>query len=918
MNRLQFVFDLIDRMSGPVGGIVSALDRLLGVTDRLGTATDRSSTRMGAAFTRLQSGMNTVKTRAEAFGHTMEGIHGSIERVFSLPNIIGGMVLGEVVKTVIEAGVQKEMTMANFKVMMGGDTKAATAAYGDMINFAGLTPIKTDVLQREWTRLLVDGFKEKAVPKLLSGIGDLSAMRGFSEESMTAIVRNLGEIKSFGHLTGRVVKDLSFWGLSRKKLDDAVAERMHVNPAQVGKLISSGRVDSNTGIMSIMDAIRTQLDGKGPLGTMMLQQSQTLGGLFSTLASRPMELFGGIADTEGFSTLKQLTKNLGDAFNPVSVKGERLQKVIIGILGKVTDLAVGPLVKLTDGDGLINAATKFAGYVQMGLDWWANNGPTVVALIQQFAHGFMDAAKGAMSLYNIAKPTLSWIGDTIEKLTGGKKGSMGGPLGTLAYILGGLALGGLVLKGGGLFLNGGAAFLGFLNTITFGILPKMIGLMPKLGLAIAGIGESTFFMEMMTNPAGLLAGFRAAMVGVGTSIAGMGASLAALALPFAFMADLALIVTDIKLFKDLQDQRAANKKSEAENAAALTRLANKGPLGDLTAQRLRLMQLPRTSTQYKDGLWAHITGQKQDVALDPGALAQRDAMIRQIDARIVAMGGKSVFSATATTVDAVKLGTTMANAFQDKLTAPGSIAAMFGVPTQGAGGAFGGGAFGGGALPSSSGVASGPNGSWAGYGASVYTDQIGMAADVLSKKLAAAGGDIWGASGGIRRYNGLGKNADGSWMNPDYISNVAAATRDQPWLAAMKKATGPRLDELNYINTQTDLIAKKKGIDPRTLKGLMWWESEGWHADLPGDQGRGGGLGQVLGYHVPPRGTGMGTIGSAKAAAPGHTISITQSFMVPAGATQQDAAAIAKAARQGTHEAVGSSLQRLSMHAGAS
>ena len=115
MNRLQFVFDLIDRMSGPVGGIVSALDRLLGVTDRLGTATDRSSTRMGAAFNRLQSGMNTVKTRAEAFGHTMEGIHGSIEKVFSLPNIIGGMVLGEVVKTVIEAGVQKEMTMRTSK-----------------------------------------------------------------------------------------------------------------------------------------------------------------------------------------------------------------------------------------------------------------------------------------------------------------------------------------------------------------------------------------------------------------------------------------------------------------------------------------------------------------------------------------------------------------------------------------------------------------------------------------------------------------------------------------------------------------------------------------------------------------------------------------------------------------------------------
>jgi hypothetical protein len=909
MNRLSFVFDLIDRMSGPVGGIVSTLDRLLGVTDRLGAATDRSSTRMGAAFTRLQSGMDTIKTRAESFKRTMEGIHGGIERVFSLPNIIGATVIGEVAKTVIEAGIQKERTMANFSLMLGSDTKAKQV-YGDMINFAGQTPFKTDVLQRAWSKLLTDGFKEKAVPKLLSGIGDLAMASDNPDDALMNIIRIVAHTKNLGHLNGVLVRELGqSWNLSIGKLDDAIAARMHVKPSQVQKMIGSGRVDSTTGIMAMLDAIQAQYDRGQVLGTHMFLQSQTLGGLFSTLASRPMEFLGGISDTQGFDSLKQLTKNLADAFNPGNPRGEKLQGVLLSVLGKITDLIAGPLVRMTSGDGLANAAQKFADYVQLALSWWQKNGPAVVQGIKDFGSGFLDAARDAQKFYTFIKPALTWVGDQIDRLTGQK-----GSLGTVAHLLGVLAFGGLVLKGGGLFLDGGAAFLGFLNTITFGAIPKLITAVARLSGSVLLFGRSSFFLEMMTNPGGMLTGFRVAMAGVGASIAGMGASLAALALPLAFMADIALIVTDIKLFQGLKAQEASNANSAAQEKVQLANLAKKSPMGELVASRLQILWSDGSSGAIDQARMGVLLAQERAVKAGKMTALQALAIDKAPGGALtdnfnMQQAGSTFALGFNNGTDAKKLGTDLATAFQDKLTAPGSIAALFGAPSGGAGSVFGIGS-----LPSSSGVSAGPNGSWAGYGASVYSQQIGMAADVLGSKLKAAGGDYWGTNGGVRRYNGLGKNGDGSWMNPNYVSDVAAAVRDQPWLAAIKKATGPRLDELNYINRQTDQIAKTKGIDARTLKGMMWWESEGWHADLPGDQGRGGGLGQVLGYHVPARGAGMGTIGSSKPAAAGHTVSISQSFMVPAGASQQDANAMAKAARQGTHSA----LEHLSMHAGAS
>ncbi len=860
MNRLQFVFDLIDRMSGPANTIVSVLDRLLGITDRLGNATDRSSTRMGAAFTRLQSGMDTVKSRAESFGRTMEGIHGSIERVFSLPNIIGATVIGEVVKTVIESGIQKEMTMTNFKLMLGSDTKAKQA-YGDMINFAGMTPIKTDVLQRAWSKLLTDGFSEKAVPMLLSGIGDLSAASGFSEDSMMNIVRIIAHTKNLGHLNGVLVRELSqSWNLSTSKLDEAIAARMHVKPSQVPKLISTGRVDSTDAIMAILDAVQKQYDNGQPLGTNMFKQSQTLGGLFSTLASRPMEFLGGIADTEGFDSLKKLTKNLGDAFNPSSPKGQKLQTVLLGVLGKITDLMAGPLVKLTSGDGLTNAAQKFADYVQKALDWWQKDGPAVVRGIHDFAGGFMDAFRTAQQFYNFIKPALTWVDETLAKITGSH-------LGSLAHLLGILAFGGLVLKGGGLLFDGGAFLVMTLNKLTLGIIPKLIGLLPGLGGALSG-----------------------------------------LAVPALFMADLALIATDIELFRGLKAQQAVNASSEAQDKAQIEALMKKGPLGYLIGSRLKILHSDDSGGVMAQERIGVLTAQEK--AIRAGQMTAQQALTIDkapggvlTDSFMMTRAGTTFALGFNSGADTKKLGTDLATSFQTQLTSGPS--ALFGAGSTAATFA----AFGAsGSLPSSSGVVSGPNGTWAGYGASVYSEQIGMAADVLSKKLAAAGGDTWGASGGIRRYNGLGKNADGSWMNPDYISNVAAATRDQPWLAAIKKAAGPRLDELNYINAQTDTIAKQKGIDPRTLKGLMWWESEGWHADLPGDGGRGGGLGQVLGYHVPARGTGTGSVG--------HTVNLTQNIQMPPGTTRQDAAALAKVAQSAGHAGTLTALSRAAMQGG--
>jgi hypothetical protein len=616
----------------------------------------------------------------------------------------------------------------------------------------------------------------------------------------------------------------------------------------------------------------------------------------STAKSRFFELFANVADSSGYGTVKSTVKNLADAFDFSTANGARFQKLLVDLSGKFLAIIFGPLQRLTAGDNLV----KFLNSVQTGIVtlqiYWSMAWPTIAAVFQaswaiiqtvfkwliasiptlsafarDFGAGFRDSFTFMNTAFQAAKPIVDWLAQLIGHLVGGKAGARS--LGSeVAYVLGIMAPFILLLQGG-LFVFGGVirAF-GILNVFTGGLAGKVLqlaGWLLRLGFQsiVPLLGFIGRFVTIVFTLGGGMVRLAAQGLWMGVRLAaawllGLGPIGWVIAAVIAIGAALVLAYNKVAWFRNGVNAAWDWIKAEGETL-------------------LKWFEaLPGKLESFFSDLPNRLKGIGQGIyeALVP-------APIRMAIDKLI--GGAQAIS----------------GAVQTAFT--GGVQAS--IPVSGGGDSSG----------------QGANAAASGYGMSVLDQQIGMAADVLRKKLTSAGGDYWGTTGGIRRYNGLGKNADGSWMNPNYVADVSAAYRDQPWLAAMKKAAGPRRDELMYINAQTDVIAKQKGIDPRTLKGLMWWESEGWQANLPGDQGRGGGLGQVLGYHVPPRGTG-GPVPTAPMPLPAPTSKGTSATAptvhiavhIPPGVKASDAVMIQAAARQGAHEGTLTAMEIAAMQGG--
>lgn len=130
------------------------------------------------------------------------------------------------------------------------------------------------------------------------------------------------------------------------------------------------------------------------------------------------------------------------------------------------------------------------------------------------------------------------------------------------------------------------------------------------------------------------------------------------------------------------------------------------------------------------------------------------------------------------------------------------------------------------------------------------TKQVTMTVDHYVGKIKQQGtANPWDNAGGpVRAYNGMGPKLPNQIS---YVNDIKAAYDAKPWIGAIGSASGGRKNELAYINSEVDRVARAKGVDPDVIKAIMWNESVGWQAHIPSSDGKGGGLGQVTGYYAP-------------------------------------------------------------------
>jgi tape measure domain-containing protein len=291
----------------------------------------------------------------------------------------------------IEAAAYKEKTMVSLGVFFKGDMDAAKKFYDQLIDFAARTPFSTKQAVDLGMLLKGAGFSNEKnaygnsdISASMEGIGNLAAAMGKGEEGVQGILEQIRQIKALGKLTYADLKILGTYGLDIDGVYKQLAEQSGKSVDQAKKMVSQGEFTANQGLFAIFSVINNGYSG------LMDKQADTLEGLWSTITSRPFELMMDVADTEGYSTMKDAFKSIRDGLDP---KGE------------------GARVK----DALNALFDDALGFTFEGLA--GKDGPHVVADMA------VDLIKTIGATFNTIKSVFSWIGDYFSLKGGGSIGA---------------------------------------------------------------------------------------------------------------------------------------------------------------------------------------------------------------------------------------------------------------------------------------------------------------------------------------------------------------------------------------------------------------------------------------------------------------------------------------------------------------
>lgn len=389
-KKLEWILSLVDRMSGPAGGAsknLAALEKRMrevdraSMLDRLNKTSDPLKREMlalkhakswneeqlrtaGATeswVSKLYHGLGVVQMIGSALATVGRAMWGVAESV--------GRVLYDFTKSAIEAASFKENNLIAFKTILGTDA-AADRVMQKLVKFAAVTPFETKQIMEIGKNLLVGGFKESELLPVLKAVGDVGAMKGFSQEIVDRLVSALSQVKARGKLTGEAMMRFAEAGVPAGKVYDKLAKSLGVTAEQAQKMMSAGRVGADQGIFAVVKTIRDDMSG-GKLGNMMDRMSQTVSGLWSTLASKPFELMMDLGKSRGYSTLKAL---LGNAIGAIERYQPRIKDALEKVFTGTINAVFGDLAG-ADGprelEGLLNRVLNFAQAVPPALTGFA-------------------------------------------------------------------------------------------------------------------------------------------------------------------------------------------------------------------------------------------------------------------------------------------------------------------------------------------------------------------------------------------------------------------------------------------------------------------------------------------------------------------------------------------------------------------
>ena len=202
--------------------------------------------------------------------------------------------------------IQAEQTKVSFETFLGS-AELAEKVLKDLNKFSLETPFTPDAVNQAGKALLAFGIEQENLIPSLRAIGDLSAGTGKDFNELATIY---GKARVQGTLFAEDINQLTEAGIP---IIGEFAKQFGVAESEVKKLGSEGKIS----FANLEEAFQSLTGEGGKFFELTLRQSQTVGGLLSTLQG-------------AFSTL---LKNIGETFLPLAK--EILPPLISGLFALV-------------------------------------------------------------------------------------------------------------------------------------------------------------------------------------------------------------------------------------------------------------------------------------------------------------------------------------------------------------------------------------------------------------------------------------------------------------------------------------------------------------------------------------------------------------------------------------------------------
>ena len=309
------------------------------VLDRVLAKTKDAS---GKAVKGLRKINTAVKAKAaKTIDHLNKKLEGTVSRLGGIGKIAAvaltaGVIAGGTIagKKIVELGSKMEQTRLSFQTMMG-DTARGNAMLGMLNEMANITPFSNDEVVTAGKTLLSFGIQAKDVRGNLKMIGDVSAGTGKSFTELTAI---FGKAFAKGKADSETLNQLSEAGIPIVK---TLGEMYGKTGEEVYKMASKGEISAQ----SIQAAFRKMTEDGGIFADMMGKQSETLGGLWSTVTGK-LQYFGATLGEQVTPLLKIGLKYIMgwvDELLAMAKDGRAVQ--YLSTMGMTGVIAIGNIIK---------------------------------------------------------------------------------------------------------------------------------------------------------------------------------------------------------------------------------------------------------------------------------------------------------------------------------------------------------------------------------------------------------------------------------------------------------------------------------------------------------------------------------------------------------------------------------------------